>query len=774
MGPTSSAAAESTSDSGGGTITIFTTTTTTTPCAAATSAAAASTCECPDETSSAAAESTSISDTDSGSSTWSSDSMTTSSAAAASTSLSASSSDAGQQGDTPPATTAGFRRGLGRKSTPGVAGAIFKRNTCACTASATSASWSDTGAGSFATSASWSSSSASASDTESWPSASSTETASSAAATSATDSESISTTDTTSSSASWSSSAAPSSDSQTWFTSSSAEAIPTSSTGTWSSASSVSDSSTWPTTSAAATDTMASDTDSGQQGATPPADTAGFKRTQITRGKRETSSSPVMFISNTSNSWSSSSVAASNITSTTGTFGAFKTHTQGSTPPSNAAGSKRAGVTERALPPTGGTQGYKRDTQLTVTSTVTMTTDDCGGSTSASWPSAAATSASSSWSASPTDSSSSAAATDTTSSSDSWPTASASDISVSSSTWSSVSASGTDTDTTPPESTSSYADTLSSSATSTWSSDSASASWSSVIASSATFVSTDVVPTSSAAAASSSAQEGALPPASGASTSFMPRSGGNYSDPRTAAIELHDELKKSFTLSYHDAFYKVQDRHPHLDANAVLDHLKNLDRVEFKEKNQVFEYVPEHTITTVAQLRAHLRAKTTSTTGMAFKQLREDVPVCPPLLEEMEANGDILIMRSLNQGLFKDVPLPRLGGKNVNGLGLMEGGSARWRTIFWDAEKERGRAGNKVEDEFIHLWADVHMAETDDVTKLLADHDLGASSAIPPPPKVAPSGPLKKKRRTNRALKITNTHMKAQGIDFSQDYERAA
>lgn len=92
--------------------------------------------------------------------------------------------------------------------------------------------------------------------------------------------------------------------------------------------------------------------------------------------------------------------------------------------------------------------------------------------------------------------------------------------------------------------------------------------------------------------------------------------------------------------------------------------------------------------------------------------------------------------------------------------------------------------------EFIYSWADVPIAETDDVTKLLADRTsscnlrqdsadnplfhntegFSASSAIPIAPKAIVTAASKKKKKRTRALKITNTHMKEQGIDFSKDY----
>lgn len=66
-------------------------------------------------------------------------------------------------------------------------------------------------------------------------------------------------------------------------------------------------------------------------------------------------------------------------------------------------------------------------------------------------------------------------------------------------------------------------------------------------------------------------------------------------------------------------------------------------------------------------------------------------------LKDLEARGDILIMRGLT-GAWKDIPLPRLGRKNVNGQEVMEGGSGRWKTVFWDHLREAGRAGKRVDD----------------------------------------------------------------------------
>ncbi|OCF44547.1 transcription initiation factor TFIIE subunit beta [Kwoniella heveanensis CBS 569] len=252
---------------------------------------------------------------------------------------------------------------------------------------------------------------------------------------------------------------------------------------------------------------------------------------------------------------------------------------------------------------------------------------------------------------------------------------------------------------------------------------------------------------------------------------FFSASHGMYNDVRTAAIDLFHQLKKATTMSYHDAYFRVQETSPGLDANAALELLKGMDRVEFREVNEVFMYIPELTLNNITEIRSHIRVHSTQTSGVPVRTLREAMPGGVGPLAELEQKGDILIMRALT-GPFKDIPLPRLGRKNINGLKINEGGNARWKTVFWDHEKEKGLAGKKVDEEFIFAWADVPMAENDDVSKLLAEQELTANSAVTTTTKIVPIGPAKKKKKTTRALKITNTHMKEQGIDFSKDYER--
>ena len=75
-------------------------------------------------------------------------------------------------------------------------------------------------------------------------------------------------------------------------------------------------------------------------------------------------------------------------------------------------------------------------------------------------------------------------------------------------------------------------------------------------------------------------------------------------------------------------------------------------------------------------------------------------PTTLGLLESLEAQGDVIVMRSLT-GNFKDIALPKLGRANVLGQKVNDpgtSGNARWKSVWWDEVRERGKSGKRVED----------------------------------------------------------------------------
>jgi transcription initiation factor TFIIE subunit beta len=105
------------------------------------------------------------------------------------------------------------------------------------------------------------------------------------------------------------------------------------------------------------------------------------------------------------------------------------------------------------------------------------------------------------------------------------------------------------------------------------------------------------------------------------------------------------------------------------------------------------------TFTNVPALRTYIRTNSTPLQGVPVKILKEALPAGGPIsitaLEELEAKGDLMIMRGLTGQEFKDVALPALGQKNAFGIGITEGRNERWKTVWWDDLKERGRAGKR-------------------------------------------------------------------------------
>jgi transcription initiation factor TFIIE subunit beta len=105
------------------------------------------------------------------------------------------------------------------------------------------------------------------------------------------------------------------------------------------------------------------------------------------------------------------------------------------------------------------------------------------------------------------------------------------------------------------------------------------------------------------------------------------------------------------------------------------------------------------TFTNIAALRTYIRTNSTPLTGVDVKVLKEALPAGGPIsmsaIEELEAKGDLMIMRGLTGQEFKDVALPALGQKNAFGVGITEGRTERWKTVWWDDLQERGRAGKR-------------------------------------------------------------------------------
>jgi hypothetical protein len=181
-------------------------------------------------------------------------------------------------------------------------------------------------------------------------------------------------------------------------------------------------------------------------------------------------------------------------------------------------------------------------------------------------------------------------------------------------------------------------------------------------------------------------------------------------------------LQNVGTLGYQDAWFHVEMEHPGHDPERVLAILKGLDKVEFNEINQVFSYVvslqkvsvkrndghsrqPDLKFKDEKELRNYIRTHATTLKPIYIKDIREALPPNGmAMLEALERMGEIMIMKALS-GSFKEIALPPLGEKNTQGLGINDLGSSgyqRYKSLWWDDTRERGRAGKRLsQGEFI-------------------------------------------------------------------------
>lgn len=160
---------------------------------------------------------------------------------------------------------------------------------------------------------------------------------------------------------------------------------------------------------------------------------------------------------------------------------------------------------------------------------------------------------------------------------------------------------------------------------------------------------------------------------------------------------------------------------------------------------------PDLTFANAAQLRQHIRTHSTDKVPISLhdKTVKDALPPkYGEMLAEMEQKGEVLIMKALT-GSFKDVALPKLGAKVMDQstglytIGLNDPGSSgygRYRCVWWDTVRERGRAADRVDQSecddvfdsgrclcaaFINMWGNVQIEENESIEALLRKGQSG-------------------------------------------------
>ncbi|KAF9929098.1 hypothetical protein BGZ65_005939 [Modicella reniformis] len=172
-----------------------------------------------------------------------------------------------------------------------------------------------------------------------------------------------------------------------------------------------------------------------------------------------------------------------------------------------------------------------------------------------------------------------------------------------------------------------------------------------------------------------------------------------------------------------------------LDAKPELFQLLRLnEKVAYDERNATFVYKPTYQIKSKEDLFAMLE-KRKNEGGMDYKELKDSYAKLPQAVEELAAEGRILVVRN------KD---------------------GHPRVLFWNDQ----RYNTAMDPEFREIWHRLRIPDEVDLPKELEKAGLTHMQVFDK--KGAGEAPKRKQVRRNRKMKITNTHMK--GLDLTKDF----
>jgi transcription initiation factor TFIIE subunit beta len=183
-----------------------------------------------------------------------------------------------------------------------------------------------------------------------------------------------------------------------------------------------------------------------------------------------------------------------------------------------------------------------------------------------------------------------------------------------------------------------------------------------------------------------------------------------------------------------------------LDTDRVLlEKFRNHDSIHWDQKTDLYSYKHEFNFRNKAALLIEIQRQTRKGGGIAVRSLKESWKEAPQAIEELEQEGDVLVMRTAKDGQL--------------------------RMVFWNEIKPDEESGGlPVEKEFNDIWHSLKVPNDVDLLKQLASEGLQVTTAETVAPK-APTGKKKGKRTAprQRQVRITNTHLKGE-IDLSRDY----
>ncbi|GAA6036276.1 hypothetical protein JCM8097_006872 [Rhodosporidiobolus ruineniae] len=233
-------------------------------------------------------------------------------------------------------------------------------------------------------------------------------------------------------------------------------------------------------------------------------------------------------------------------------------------------------------------------------------------------------------------------------------------------------------------------------------------------------------------------------------TSYVPST-----QPALSGIGRHWQTQLALTVSFLKSLggpIRLEDLALRSNVEALLhnhelvDGLRNHERVKYDDRTGLWSYKPDFILSSKSDLLILLR-RASPDGGLPVKKLRESWAGVTAAIEELEREGRVLVTRTEGKGAA--------------------GGEGTMKMVFLD---DIGVEKEPLDQEFKDLWRSLKTPIGDDLAEELQTAGLTASSAPLANPTTQGKKKPKDRKRANRRFKITNTHLKDQGIDLSKDY----
>lgn len=168
--------------------------------------------------------------------------------------------------------------------------------------------------------------------------------------------------------------------------------------------------------------------------------------------------------------------------------------------------------------------------------------------------------------------------------------------------------------------------------------------------------------------------------------------------------------------------------------DKLLDLLKKLDKIEYDPKKDSYKYLSTYDVHSGPELIKLLKGQVTFK-GISCKELKDGWPQCDEVINKLEEESKILVLRT------KKDKAPRYVWYN-NGGDL-----------------------HRIDEQFIKMWGNVQLPQFSELPRKL--QDLGLKPASVDPASIKKSTTVEVKKRKQRKGKVTNTHMAGILKDYS-------